>query len=172
MSKLEVVHKEVGGCLISYNIQLACVKKLEVIWPVACSLPRRSLKLIIITHSRWGILFMSGVSFFQDYSRKLYKSEMEGCPYIVKTTLIWSSSSTPESPSRLSLPPPTHLINDCRKILHAIPKVLYGSSKSPESAPKAWSDVESTRWSDDKQIFIDINPYCCRELLGVKDAYH
>ena len=31
MKKLEVVHKEVGGCLISYNLQLACVRKLEVI---------------------------------------------------------------------------------------------------------------------------------------------
>ena len=31
--KLEVVHKEVGGCLISYNLQLACVMMLEVIWP-------------------------------------------------------------------------------------------------------------------------------------------
>ena len=29
--KLEVVHKEVGGCLISYDLQLACVRKLEVI---------------------------------------------------------------------------------------------------------------------------------------------
>ena len=29
--KLEVVHKEVGGCLISYNLQLACVRKFEVI---------------------------------------------------------------------------------------------------------------------------------------------
>ena len=29
--KLEVVHKEVGGCLISYNLQIACVGKLEVI---------------------------------------------------------------------------------------------------------------------------------------------
>ena len=41
--KLEVVHKEVGGCLISYNLQLACIRKLEVIWPDACSLPRRWL---------------------------------------------------------------------------------------------------------------------------------
>ena len=31
MMKLEVVHKEVGGCLISYNLRLACVRKLEVI---------------------------------------------------------------------------------------------------------------------------------------------
>ena len=29
--KLEVAHKEVGGCLISYNLQLARVRKLEVI---------------------------------------------------------------------------------------------------------------------------------------------
>ena len=29
--KLEIVHKEFGGCLISYNLQLACVRKLEVI---------------------------------------------------------------------------------------------------------------------------------------------
>ena len=35
MTKLKVVHKEVGGCLISYNLQLACVKMLEVIWPDA-----------------------------------------------------------------------------------------------------------------------------------------
>ena len=28
---LEVVHKQVGGCLISYNLQLACVRKLEFI---------------------------------------------------------------------------------------------------------------------------------------------
>ena len=32
---LQVVHKEVGGCLISYNLQLACVRKLEV----AASIP-------------------------------------------------------------------------------------------------------------------------------------
>ena len=31
MRKLEVVHKEVGGCLISYNLRLASVRKLEVI---------------------------------------------------------------------------------------------------------------------------------------------
>ena len=33
MKKLEVVHvhKEVGGCLISYNLQLACIRKLKVI---------------------------------------------------------------------------------------------------------------------------------------------
>ena len=35
MRKLEVVHKEVGGCPISYNLQHACVRKLEVIWPDA-----------------------------------------------------------------------------------------------------------------------------------------
>ena len=29
--KLKVVHKEDGDCLISYNLQLACVRKLEVI---------------------------------------------------------------------------------------------------------------------------------------------
>ena len=29
--EIGVVHKEVGGCLISYNLQLACVAKLEVI---------------------------------------------------------------------------------------------------------------------------------------------
>ena len=27
--KLEVVHKQVGGCLISYNLQLVCVRKLD-----------------------------------------------------------------------------------------------------------------------------------------------
>ena len=31
MRKLEVVHKEVGGCLISCNLQLACEEMLEVI---------------------------------------------------------------------------------------------------------------------------------------------
>ena len=31
MRKFEVVHKEVGGFLISYNLQLNCVRKLEVI---------------------------------------------------------------------------------------------------------------------------------------------
>ena len=40
--KLEAVHKEVGGCLISYNLQLACLTKLEVIWPDARPLLRRS----------------------------------------------------------------------------------------------------------------------------------
>ena len=30
--KLEAAHKHVGGCLISYNFQLACVMKLEIIW--------------------------------------------------------------------------------------------------------------------------------------------
>jgi len=41
--KLEVVHKEVGGRLISYNLQLSCVRKLEVVWPDVRTLPRRSL---------------------------------------------------------------------------------------------------------------------------------
>ena len=31
VGKLEVVHKEVEGCLISYNLHLTCVRKLEVI---------------------------------------------------------------------------------------------------------------------------------------------
>ena len=31
MRKLEVVHKEVGGCPISYNLQLAYIRKLDVI---------------------------------------------------------------------------------------------------------------------------------------------
>ena len=31
MRKLEVVHKKVGGCLISFNLQLASVRKLEAI---------------------------------------------------------------------------------------------------------------------------------------------
>ena len=30
MRKLEIVQREVGGCLISYNFQLACVRKLGV----------------------------------------------------------------------------------------------------------------------------------------------
>ena len=51
MRRLEIVQKEVGGCLISYNLQLACVRKLEVIRPDARALSRRSLKLIIISHS-------------------------------------------------------------------------------------------------------------------------
>ena len=37
----------VGGCLISYNLQLACVRKLEVIWLNMCALPRRSLKMAL-----------------------------------------------------------------------------------------------------------------------------
>ena len=53
--KLEVVHKQVGGCLISYEFQLACtyflsifflIRKLEVIWPDGRTLPRRSLWLM------------------------------------------------------------------------------------------------------------------------------
>ena len=43
MRKLEVIHKEVGGCLISYNLRLASVRKLEVILPDLHALPRRSL---------------------------------------------------------------------------------------------------------------------------------
>ena len=31
--KLEVVHNQVGGCLISYNLQLACLRKVGVGWP-------------------------------------------------------------------------------------------------------------------------------------------
>ena len=31
--KLEVVQKQVGGCLMSYNLQLACSRRLEDIWP-------------------------------------------------------------------------------------------------------------------------------------------
>ena len=33
VKKLEVVHKRVGGCLISYNLLVACVRKLEENWP-------------------------------------------------------------------------------------------------------------------------------------------
>ena len=51
MRKLEVVHKEVGGCLVSYNLQPACVRGLEVIWPDARALPCRSLILIFMSHS-------------------------------------------------------------------------------------------------------------------------
>ena len=55
MRKLEVVHKVVGGCLISYNLRLACVRKLEVIWPDAPPLPRRSFWMMnhesTVTHS-------------------------------------------------------------------------------------------------------------------------
>ena len=29
--KLEALHKLVGGCLISFDLQLACVRKLEVV---------------------------------------------------------------------------------------------------------------------------------------------
>ena len=43
VSKLEVVHKQVGGYLIPYNLQPPCVRMLEVIWPNAGALPRRSL---------------------------------------------------------------------------------------------------------------------------------
>ena len=48
MRKLEALNKEVGGCLIWYNLQLACVRQLEVIWPDARTLPHRSLWIIII----------------------------------------------------------------------------------------------------------------------------
>ena len=41
--KLVVVQKQVGGCLIPYNLQLACARKLKVIWPDVCALLRRSL---------------------------------------------------------------------------------------------------------------------------------
>ena len=45
LRKLEVERKEVGGCLVSYNLQLAYSRKLEVIWPdrPAPALPRWSL---------------------------------------------------------------------------------------------------------------------------------
>ena len=36
-------YEEVGGCLISYSLCFACVEKLQVIWPDAHKLPRRSL---------------------------------------------------------------------------------------------------------------------------------
>ena len=35
------VQKQVGGCLVLYNLQPACVRKLEVIWPNARLLPLR-----------------------------------------------------------------------------------------------------------------------------------
>ena len=41
--KLEVERKEVGGCLVSYNLQLAYLRKLEVIWPDRRALSRRLL---------------------------------------------------------------------------------------------------------------------------------
>ena len=31
LRELEVVHKQIGGCLISYNLRLACLRKLEVV---------------------------------------------------------------------------------------------------------------------------------------------
>ena len=45
MRMLEVVHKEVGGCLISYNLRLACVRKLEVIQSDVRAFLRHSLKI-------------------------------------------------------------------------------------------------------------------------------
>ena len=45
MKKLEIVQKEVGGCLISYNVRLACVRKLEVIWSDVRVLPRGLLRI-------------------------------------------------------------------------------------------------------------------------------
>ena len=47
MKKLEIVQKEVGGCLISYNVRLACVRKLEVIWSDRAEL------IIMNFHSRY-----------------------------------------------------------------------------------------------------------------------
>ena len=35
--KLVVVHKEVKGCLMSYNLQLACLRKLQVIPLINCA---------------------------------------------------------------------------------------------------------------------------------------
>ena len=45
VGKLEVVHKQGGGDLISYNLQHSRVRKIEVILPYvrARALPRRSL---------------------------------------------------------------------------------------------------------------------------------
>ena len=48
MRKLEVGHNESGGCLISYNLQLACVRKLEVI---KCERIAASIAL----NDEWGI---------------------------------------------------------------------------------------------------------------------
>ena len=31
LKKWQVVHKEVGGCLISYNLRLTSIRKLEII---------------------------------------------------------------------------------------------------------------------------------------------
>ena len=41
--KLVIVHKHVVGRLIPYNLELACVRKLEAICPDVRALPRRSL---------------------------------------------------------------------------------------------------------------------------------
>ena len=43
LRKLEVVNKEVGDFLISFNLKLGCVRKLEVVLPDARALPRRLL---------------------------------------------------------------------------------------------------------------------------------
>ena len=45
MRMLEVVHKEVGGCLMSYNLRLACARKLEVIQSDVRAFLRHSLKI-------------------------------------------------------------------------------------------------------------------------------
>ena len=39
--------KQFGGCLISYNLQLACVRKLEVIWLNMHALLRHSIKMAL-----------------------------------------------------------------------------------------------------------------------------
>ena len=45
--KMEVVHKQVRGCLILHNLQLACFfRKLEVIWTAVRAVLRRSLWMI------------------------------------------------------------------------------------------------------------------------------
>ena len=51
----EVVHTQVGGCLISFNLQLSCVRILEVVWQTVHALRNDNHDYHdLITHSALG----------------------------------------------------------------------------------------------------------------------
>ena len=77
--KLEVLHKEVGGCLISYNLQLACVRMLDVIWPDAhCRVDRSDRKTSLsqsLTHSRRELLGQLEISAMNTFKNTIVETQ-------------------------------------------------------------------------------------------------
>ena len=114
MRKLKVVHEKFGGCLISYNLQIACVRKLEVI------------KTELITMNEW----------ISNVGRKLFRQiksirrKMEEC-----WSLVPLVTHCPRSGSRSLWRPITSTVTDAVSSLVRLLCKMYVLSSFARDTP-------------------------------------